>query len=153
MNTMPAYRNHHLLLLTDDSALAQHIEQALAGYQLCHHLHQFCDIDHYQQAALGSGVVAAPMARIDLCLIAYLNDSERTRKTVEEIRLLPRWRSVPLVVLIEGENPALARILYQFGANSVLRFPLRFDGLRELIRTMDTYWFDVVTLPPPSLHP
>ncbi|MFG1495478.1 hypothetical protein ABMA57_02515 [Saccharospirillum sp. HFRX-1] len=150
---MPAYRNHHLLLLTDDSALAQHIEQALAGYQLCHHLHQFCDIDHYQQAALGSGVVATPMARIDLCLIAYLNDAERSRKAVEEIRLLPRWRSVPLVALIEGENPALARILYQFGANSVLRFPLRFEGLRELIRTMDTYWFDVVTLPPPSTHP
>lgn len=150
---MSAFRNRHLLLLTDDAALGQHIEQALAGYQLHHHLHSFCDIDHFQEAALGPGVDAQPMARIDLCLIAYLGDPERCRQTVEEIRLLSRWKSVPLVVLIDGENPALARILYQFGANSVLRFPLRFDGLRELIRTMDTYWFDVVTLPPPPTQP
>jgi len=149
---MPAYRNHHLLLLTDDSALGQHVEQALAGYQLSHHLHTFCDIDHYQEAALGPGVAASPMARIDLCLIAYLGESERARNTVEEIRLLPRWHSVPLVVLIDGDNSALTRILYQFGANSVLRYPLRFEGLRELICTMDSYWFDVVTLPPPYNH-
>ncbi|PTY37834.1 hypothetical protein BGP77_15280 [Saccharospirillum sp. MSK14-1] len=147
---MPAYRNHHLLLLTDDAALAEHIEQALTGYQLSHHLHSYSSIDQYQEAALGPGVTAEPMARIDLCLIAYLGDSERARSAVEEIRLLPRWRSIPLVVLIDGDNPALTRMLYQFGANSVLRYPLRFDSLRELICTMDTYWFDVVTLPPPS---
>lgn len=93
------------------------------------------------------------MARIDLCLVAYLGDNERSRHAVEEIRRLPRWRSVPLVVLIDADNPAPARILYQFGANSVLRFPLRFDGLRDLIRIMDTYWFDVVTLPPPQSLP
>lgn len=149
---MPAFRHRHLLLLTEDPALAQHIEQALTGYQLGHHLHSYCDMDHYQEAALGPGITAQPMARIDLCLIAYLGDNEHCRRAVEEIRRLPRWFSVPLVVLIEGENPALTRILYQFGANSVLRFPLRFDGLRDLIRTMDTYWFDVVTLPPPSVH-
>ncbi|WP_108124191.1 hypothetical protein [Saccharospirillum mangrovi] len=147
---MPAFRHRHLLLLTEDVALAQHIEQALAGYQLNHLLHTFTDMHQYQASALGPGVEAKPMARIDLCLIAYLGDSERCRRTVEELRLLPRWRSVPLVILMEGDNPTQRRLLYQFGANSVLRFPLRFDGLRELIRTMDNYWFDVVTLPPAS---
>lgn len=147
---MAAFRHRHLLLLTEDVTLAQHIEQALAGYQLNHHLHTFADFDQYQTAALGPGIEAQPMARIDLCLIAYLGDSERCRRTLEELRLLPRWRSVPLVVLMENVNATQSRLLYQYGANSVLRFPLRFDDLRELICTMDSYWFDVVTLPPPS---
>lgn len=150
MLPMPAFRHRHLLLLSDDASLANHIELALAGYQLNHHLHCYNDIDAYQEAALGAGVDALPMARIDLCLIAYLGDGERGRRTVEELRLLKRWKTVPLVVLVDGENPALTRILYQFGANSVLRFPLRFDSLRELICTMDNYWFEVVTLPPSS---
>lgn len=147
---MPAYRHRHLLLLSDDARLAKHLETALAGYQLDHHLHCFDSIDHYQQAALGPRTDARPMARIDLCLIAYLGDAERCRLAVEELRLLPRWRSVPLVVLVEGDNPTLARLLYQRGANSVLHYPLRFDGLRDLVRIMDAYWFEVVTLPPPT---
>lgn len=83
-----------------------------------------------------------------MCLIAYVNDAQRTRQTLLELRQLVRWKLVPVAVFVSTEESDLAQVMYHLGANSVLPYPLRFESLKTLLQTMDRYWFEVVSLPP-----
>lgn len=136
-----------ILLLSDDETAVHHIESALASYCLTHHIECHSDIHSFHQSLIGSSLQPASAAQVDLVLIAYVNDQEKTHETLSDLRLLPRWKLVPSVIFLAREDPAFTRILYQLGANTVLKFPLRLSALQQLISTMDAYWFNTVTLP------
>lgn len=136
-----------ILLLSDDKTVVEHFESALASFCLTHHIECHRDIESFQQSLIGSTLQPASAGRIDLLLIAYVDDETKTREVLEDLRHLRRWKLVPSVVFLTQEDPVFTRMLYYLGANSVLKYPLRFDALRQLISTMDAYWFDAVTLP------
>lgn len=136
-----------ILLLSDDDAVVEHIESALASFCLTHHIECHRDIQGYRQSLVGSILQPASAAHVDLFLIAYVDDEEKTRETLTDLRHLGRWKRIPSVIFLAREDPAFVRTLYHLGANSVLKFPLRFEALQQLISTMDAYWFNAVTLP------
>lgn len=136
-----------VLLLSEDPSVAEQIEQALATFCLSHHIQWHEDIAAFHQSLIGAQLRPASAAHVDLLLLAYVEDEERTRETLADLRRLPRWKLVPTVVFLQRDDPVFTRTLYHLGANSVLRYPLRFATLQQLISTMDAYWFDAVTLP------
>ena len=136
-----------ILLLSDDETAVHHIESALTSYCLAHHIERHNDIQSFHQSRLDVSMQPAPTSQVDLILIAYVDDQEKTHETLAELRLLPRLKLVPSVIFLAREDPAFSRMLYHLGANTVLKFPLRFDALQQLISTMDAYWFNTVTLP------
>ncbi len=136
-----------ILLLSDDRSVVDHIESALATYCLTHHIQWQVDVRSFQQSLTGSQLQPASAAQVDLFLIAYVEDEAKTRQTLIDLRHLKRWKLVPTVIFWGQDNPAYTRLFYHLGANSVLKYPLRFDALQQLISTMDAYWFDAVTLP------
>lgn len=144
----PPYRMRKLLLFSDSGDIARQIEQSLAGYGLSHDIRWIGSIDEFHSASLSFPGVAPRWPDVDLCLIAYVNDAQRTRQTLLELRQLVRWKLVPVVVFVPPEEAGLAQVLYHLGANSVLPYPLSFESLKALLQTMDRYWFEVVSLPP-----
>ncbi|WP_394171226.1 hypothetical protein [Saccharospirillum alexandrii] len=136
-----------ILLLSDDETAVHHIESALSSYCLTHHIERHKDIHSFHQALIGSSLQSASATQVDLILIAYVDDQEKTHEALADLRLLPRWKLVPSIIFLSREDPAFTRMLYHLGANTVLKFPLRFDALQQLISTMDAYWFNTVTLP------
>ena len=136
-----------ILLLSEDETVVRHVESALAAYCLNHHIECHKDIHSFHQSLIGSSLQPASPKQVDLNLIAYVDDQEKTHETLADLRLLPRWKLVPSVIFLAREDPAFTSMLYHLGANTVLKFPLRFDALQQLISTMDAYWFNTVTLP------
>ncbi|MEP4544571.1 MAG: hypothetical protein ABJ000_00225 [Saccharospirillum sp.] len=136
-----------ILLLSDDETVAHHIESALASFCLTHHIEYHENFHSFHQSLIGSSLQSASTVQVDLILIAYVDDEEKTHETLSDLRLLPRWKLVPSVIFLSREDPSFTRMLYHLGANTVLKYPLRFDALQQLISTMDAYWFNTVTLP------
>lgn len=147
-----AFTAKTLLLLCEEQSVCEHIEQALSTYCLSHHLEHHEDIESYLQAAMDAKRQSTSGPEVDLLLIAYIDNATRTQETLADLNQINRWRRVPTVVLVDRNHTELARRLYQLGANSVIRYPLSFDALRQLIQTMDLYWFDTVTLPSGDEH-
>lgn len=142
-----AFSPRTILLLSENAIVAEQIEQALATYCLTHHIQWHVDIRSFQQSLIGSQLQPASAAHVDLFLIAYVDDEPTTLQTLLELNQLVRWKRVPSVIFLSQSDPTFTRLLYHLGANSVLKFPLGFDALQQLISTMDAYWFDTVTLP------
>ena len=136
-----------ILLLSEEVRVAEQIEQALATHCLAHHIEWHVDIQSFQQSLIGSRSRPASATRVDLLLVAYVDDERKTQDTLVDLNRLTGWRQVPRVLFMKQCDPALTRLLYHLGANSVLKFPLSFEALQQLISTMDAYWFDAVTLP------
>ncbi|MCH8532863.1 MAG: hypothetical protein LAT65_18585 [Saccharospirillum sp.] len=136
-----------ILLLSESAIVAEQIEQALATYCLAHHIQWHVDIRSFQQSLISSHLQPESAAHVDLFLIAYVDDTLKAQQTLLELSKLVRWKKVPSVLFLNQDDPTFVRMLYHLGANSVLKFPPRFDSLQQLISTMDAYWFDAVTLP------
>ncbi len=135
-----------LMLLADNQVLARQLEQALAVYHLSHNLKWFKDLADYRNQVL-THPECQDSDEVDLMLLAYPGDAERTYSEIQEIRHISRWRLVPMVVFLEHHQMPAAKLCYKFGANSVLSYPLGFDAIRQIVSIMDKYWFNIVELP------
>ncbi|MBC7951528.1 MAG: response regulator [Rhodospirillaceae bacterium] len=56
-------------------------------------------------------------------------------------------RRIPVVILSTSKADEDVARSYDLGANSFVSKPVTFDGLVEVVRTLDTYWFQLVALP------
>jgi CheY-like chemotaxis protein len=56
-------------------------------------------------------------------------------------------RRIPVVIMSTSKADEDVARSYDLGANSFVSKPVTFDGLVEAVRTLDTYWFQLVALP------
>jgi CheY-like chemotaxis protein len=56
-------------------------------------------------------------------------------------------RRIPVVILTTSKAEEDVLRSYDLGANSFVSKPVTFDGLVDVVRTLDTYWFQLVALP------
>jgi CheY-like chemotaxis protein len=69
------------------------------------------------------------------------------REALREIKSDPDLRHIPVVVLTTSKTEEDVARAYDLGANSFITKPVTFDGLVEIVRTIDKYWFNIVELP------
>lgn len=69
------------------------------------------------------------------------------RETLAEIRQNPALHDVPVVIFTTSGAQADILTAYQLGANSYLRKPSSYTGLRQMMQILVRYWFQTVTLP------
>jgi CheY-like chemotaxis protein len=69
------------------------------------------------------------------------------REALREIKNDPDLRHIPVVVLTTSKTEEDVARAYDLGANSFITKPVTFDGLVEIVRTIDRYWFNIVELP------
>lgn len=67
---------------------------------------------------------------------------------LQRVKQSADYRHVPVIVFYPGNVSPNVHKLYGCGAASVIRVPIRFSGLVELMRTIDAYWFNVASPPP-----
>ena len=71
------------------------------------------------------------------------------REALREIKSDPALRHIPIVVLTTSKAEEDIYRTYDLGVNSFITKPVTFDGLVNVMRTLGTYWFEIVVLPPP----
>jgi len=69
------------------------------------------------------------------------------REALQEIKLDPKLRRIPIVVLTTSQDGTDVYESYGLGVNSFITKPVTFTALVEVVRTLGKYWFEIVELP------
>lgn len=84
----------------------------------------------------------------DLVLLDLNMPVKDGREALREIKSSPELRTIPIVVLTtSGEERDIARS-YELGASSFITKPADFSDFIDLAKTIESYWFEWVKLPP-----
>lgn len=71
------------------------------------------------------------------------------REALSEIKSDPNLRQIPVVVLTTSRAEEDVIRSYELGVNSFISKPVTFSAMVELLKTLRTYWFEMVELPFP----
>lgn len=69
------------------------------------------------------------------------------RQALKEIKGDPELRKIPVIVLTTSEAEQDLLQTYDLGANSFITKPVTFEGLVSVVRQINQYWLEIVTLP------
>ncbi|MFH1075259.1 MAG: response regulator [Pseudomonadota bacterium] len=69
-------------------------------------------------------------------------------EALKEIRADPKLKMIPVVVLTCSQAEADIVKAYDLGVNSFISKPMTFNGLVDVVHTLNKYWLGIVELPP-----
>lgn len=69
------------------------------------------------------------------------------REALKEIKKDNNLKSIPVVVLTTSKAEEDILKTYNLGVNSFITKPVTFEGLVEVMKTLNKYWFEIVELP------
>ena len=88
-----------------------------------------------------------PAPRPGIILLDLNMPRKDGRQALEEIKSDPDLRSIPVVILTTSKTEEDILRAYNLGANSFITKPVTFEGLVDIVRQLDKYWFSIVELP------
>ena len=139
-----------ILMADDDPDDRLLTTEALAENRLANDLHIVGDgvelLDYLYRRGQYANLVDAP--RPGLILLDLNMPKMDGREVLLEIKADPDLRSIPIIVLTTSSAEEDIIESYHIGANSYITKPVTFEGLVEAMRTLGTYWFALVDLPP-----
>ena len=74
------------------------------------------------------------------------------REALKVIKEHIQWRRIPVIILTTSQAEQDILRSYDLGVNSFITKPVTFDGLVEVTRTLQRYWFEIVALPKQGLE-
>ena len=74
------------------------------------------------------------------------------REALKVIKEHAQWRRIPVIILTTSQAEQDILRSYDLGVNSFITKPVTFDGLVEVTRTLQRYWFEIVALPKQGLE-
>ncbi|RMG74163.1 MAG: response regulator [Nitrospirae bacterium] len=69
------------------------------------------------------------------------------REALKRIKADPELRSIPVVILTTSKAEEDILSSYNLGANSFITKPVTFEGLVEVMKGLDKYWFKISIVP------
>ncbi len=69
------------------------------------------------------------------------------REALEEIKADPKLSSIPIVILTTSRTEEDILRTYALGVNSFISKPVTFESMVTTVRTLGSYWFEIVRLP------
>lgn len=70
------------------------------------------------------------------------------RQVLAELRQHDELRHIPVVVLTSSDAAGDIVDCYKLGANCYLQKPVDLDAFQAMLRSLESFWFDTVKLPP-----
>lgn len=123
----------------EESRLANVIRFVEDGEELMHYLH---GKGRYAQGGEEEAV------RPGLILLDLNMPKKDGREALAEIKADPILRQIPIVILTTSKSDEDIVRSYDLGVNSFITKPVTFEGLVEVMRALQKYWFEIVELPP-----
>ncbi len=97
---------------------------------------------------MGQGKHEEKGSKIPNLILLDLNMPKKDGKQVlQEIKALPAYHHIPVVIFTTSKSPEDVRQLYKMGASSFISKPSSFDKLSEVVRNIGTYWVETTMLP------
>ena len=131
-----------VLLGEDDSADAELILTSLGGDGIADRVHVAQDGEEALDFLFGRATYAARARTAPPRLV--LLDIKLPKVTgldvLRQIKLDPRTRLIPVVMLTSSNIRRDVALGYSLGANSYVQKPVDFDEFRETVRLIGSYW-------------
>lgn len=139
-----------ILLAEDDEDDYELCAEAFRESHLLNQLHRVTNgedlLDYLRHEGRYTDLHAAPTP--SLILLDLNMPRKDGREALVEIKAHPDLRRIPVVVLTTSKAEEDVLQIYNLGVSSFIRKPVTFDGLCEIVRAINHYWFDIVELPP-----
>jgi CheY-like chemotaxis protein len=150
---MPAEPRPITILIADDDPDDRFLaKEALEESRLANDIHFVEDgeelLEYLRHEGRYEGGGARSSARPGLILLDLNMPREDGREALREIKADPILRQIPIVVLTTSKSEEDIVRTYDLGVNSFITKPVTFEGLVEVMRTLQKYWFEIVELPP-----
>lgn len=104
-------------------------------------------MDYLHHRGKYAGPDASP--RPGLILLDLNMPRKDGREALKEIKSDPKLRQIPIVILTTSKAEEDIYRSYDLGVSSFITKPVTFEGLVEVMRALNRYWFEIVELPPP----
>lgn len=136
----------HILIADDDEDDCLLLRKALNRNRLANRLDRVADGEELMDYLYGRGAYVGQ--ELPGLILLDLNMPRMDgREALREIRGSELLRHIPVVVLSTSRDEEDVYRSYDVGANSYIQKPVTFEGLVEVIRSLGSYWFEIVRLP------
>jgi two-component system, chemotaxis family, response regulator Rcp1 len=152
-DTPPAHpRPVEILLVEDSPADIALTEEALLESKLRNHLHVVTD-GEAAMAFLRREAPYGSVPRPDLILLDLNLPKKNGREVLAEIKADPSLSLIPIVIMTVSRDERDILESYRLHANCYIRKPVRFREFIEIVKSIEDFWFTIVTLPPNPGNP
>lgn len=138
-----------ILLVEDSPTDALMTREALEASKLLNRLHLVEDGEQALEFLRQRGPFASA-PRPGLILLDLNLPRKSGRELLEEIKSDPDLKAIPVVVLSTSKAEEDIARSYGLHANCYITKPVEFQRFVDVVRSIREFWFQVVTLPPPS---
>lgn len=136
------------ILLVEDSL--EHAELVFAAFdeaQIPHEIHHARDGEQAMEYLRGAG--SQPERELpDLVLLDLNLPRMDGREVLRVMKSDPDLHSIPVVVLSTSSADADVNLAYRNHANAYVKKPVDFDEFIRAIKSFESFWLSVATLPP-----
>ena len=134
-----------ILLVEDSAGDVRLTKEALRDAKVQNNLHVACDGMEATAFLLRQGTHAnAP--RPDLILLDLNLPKKGGREVLEEIKLDPNLKTIPVVILTTSSAEEDILRSYQLHANCYITKPVDLDQFLKVVRAIDNFWLAIVKL-------
>jgi chemotaxis family two-component system response regulator Rcp1 len=135
-----------ILLVEDSPTDAMFAREALESSKVCNNLHAVTDGVEAMAFLRREGKYAT-VPRPDLILLDLNLPKIDGREVLSKIKENERLKVIPVVVLTSSKDEADVLKAYGLHANCYIVKPVDFEKFAEVVKTIESFWFAVVTLP------
>ncbi len=141
-----------ILLVEDSPADIELTREALLDSKLANNLYVVTDGVEAMDFLRKSGRYgSAP--RPDLVLLDLNLPRKNGREVLSEIKADPDLALIPVVIMTVSEDEKDVFESYRLHANCYIRKPVNFGEFIEIVKSIENFWFTIVTLPPKTQKP
>jgi two-component system, chemotaxis family, response regulator Rcp1 len=146
MATHDAKNPIEILLIEDNLGDIELTKEAFKEGKLVNNLHVARDGEEALQYLYKKGPFANA-ARPDLILLDLNLPKKDGRELLDTIKQDPILRIIPVVILTSSEEDRDVIMSYILHVNCYIVKPVDFDKFTEVVRTIETFWLQIVRLP------
>jgi CheY-like chemotaxis protein len=136
-----------ILLVEDSPTDVELTQRALRRAKVANELHCVTDGESALRYLRNEGEFAGAV-RPELILLDLRLPGKSGLEVLEEVKVDPSLRTIPVIVLTTSTADEDVTRAYQSYVNAYIRKPIDFQELIEVVRTIDAFWVSIVTLPP-----
>jgi CheY-like chemotaxis protein len=147
MDGQRTVRTIDILMVEDDPGDVRLTREALKGSKLLHSLNVVEDgvaaLDYLRRNPPYQEAVRPDLVLLDLNL-----PRKDGREVLAAMKQDPALRAIPVVILTTSQAEEDVLRAYNLNANCYVTKPVDFDQFMRIVRTIEEFWLNVVTLPP-----
>lgn len=143
---MREFREYHILLIEDNPGDVRLTQEALKEGGYTHHMSVVHDGEAALQFLAKQGAYESA-TRPDIILLDLNIPRKSGLEVLKTIKANPTTRSIPVIVLTTSEADQDIQTCYASYANCYVSKPVDINRFIEVMKGIENFWFDIVTLP------